>query len=209
MTALERLRGVMPAWSADPAPEVLIRSRGGLAPRRSYPVAQNDRFVPRTTSVGEDLVLENIGEGNDILTEGEEEGVLDRAKRLKNVGGGAAVLVEQEVGDEENKLRSIRARPGAGVTVEEQDEDIMVATVGAGGSANFNIDGNITVDQGLVTAIFEGERGKTGALKILRCGSTVPETILEWENGQMKTEGDVVLEVGECNDGGSGGGSFF
>jgi hypothetical protein len=215
MSLLERLTSAKPAWSEDPAPEVLIRSRSGsVSSRRPYPAARNDRFIPAAPILGNDVEIENVGEGNVILIGPDDPGggggSVHRIKRIKSTeGAGAAVLVEQEEGDEENKLRTIQGKPGGGVVVEQQDDEIHIGTQGADGTANFNIDGNLTVEKGLVTAIFEGERGKTGALKILRCGSTTPETILEWENGQMKTEGDVVLEVGECNDGGSSGGSFF
>jgi hypothetical protein len=212
MSAIERLRSATPAWSSDPAPEAIIRTRGAPPARRSYPVARNDRFIPTSSRGDGGADLENVGDGNDILIE-DDRGNLTRVRRLKNVGDGNNILVDQQTGDEENKLRSLKVKAEHSITIEEMEEGLEFGTDGATApSTAINIDGSIRVENGIVKDIIQGRRGGTGTLQILKCGQTSPETILEWENGQITTDAadPIILELGECNDPDpSGGGSFF
>ena len=142
MSLTSKILGIRPAWSDDPAPEVVIRPSGSVSSRRPYPVARNDRFVPTPVNRPA-LAPENVGEGNDIYREpGEDESEIAWGiKRIRNIGGGAQVLVEQEEGDLDNKLRSHRPEPGNLVSVTMNDEEVLHGTTGTTSFASINIDG--------------------------------------------------------------------
>lgn len=206
MTATERLLSATPAWQADPPPEVVIRHRSGsVSSRRPYPVAKNDPFVPNRAFVpGFDL--EGVGEGNDVYLEPDEdaeagsEEAKNRIKRIRNIGGGSQVLVEQEEDDLENKLRSLRPKPGNLLSVEQLGETVDFGTTGVTGGAQINIDGRIDTVRGVVSNLVEGRRGGTGSLSYTRCDGSSSE-LIAWENGQITTNGIIIFEVGECGGG--------
>lgn len=202
MTATERLMGAAPAWQADPPPEVVIRHRSGsVSSRRPYPVAKNDPFVPRLIQrPGFDL--DGVGTGNDVYLEPDEDAESgspeskDRIKRIRNVGAGAQTLIEQQDGDLDNKLRTLKAAAGALLSVTQNLEENEVDSTGVTGGIAINIDGQIGATRGIIHTLLEGRRGSTGTLSITRCGGS-PEQILAWENGQI-TSGTVVFDVGDC-----------
>ena len=203
-TVASRLMGVMPAWAADPAPEVVIRHRSGsISSRRAYPVAKNDPFVPRNL-LRPGFALEGVGTGNDVFLDPDDDAEAgspeskNRIKRLRNVGGGALVLVEQADGDLDNELRSIKPKAGTLVTVDQNGEELDVGTAGATSFVSINIDGLIGTTEGVVHTLVEGARGGTGTLSITRCGGS-PTQILSWRNGQILTAGDVTFDVGDCS----------
>jgi hypothetical protein len=210
MSAIERMRGTAPAWKDDPAPEVLIRNRSGsVSSRRPYPVAQNQRFVPpRSRENFVDLI--SVGEGNDVYLEPEEdvdplsEEAKNRIKRIKNVGGGAQVLVEQAPLDLDNELRTLKPNEGSLVTVEQEDEEIKIGTNGADGLIDINIDGQIETVAGVVRNLIEGRRGGTSSITFKSCppASSILY-VLQWEKGQILNDADdIEIEVG-CDGAGS------
>ena len=174
-----------------------------MSSRRAYPVAKNDPFVPRITPKP-GFTLLGVGEGNDVYLEPDEdaevgtESAKHRIKRIRNIGGGANVLKEQEEKDLDNELRSVKAAPGTLITTTETDEEVEVGTAGATNFVNINIDGLIGTTEGIVHTLVEGIRGKTGTLSITRCGGS-PTQILQWQEGQILTEGNVVFDVGDCS----------
>lgn len=203
-TVASRLLGAMPAWAADPAPDVVIRHRSGsISSRRAYPIAKNDPFIPRTIQKP-GFALEGVGEGNDVYLEPEDDAeagsdeAKNRVKRLRNIGGGSQVLKEQTEGDLDNELRSVKAKADTLVTVSQNDEEIEVGTAGATNFVNINIDGLIGTTEGVVHTLVEGLRGGTGTLSITRCGGS-PTPILSWRNGHILTAGDVTFDVGDCS----------
>lgn len=203
-TVASRLMGAMPAWQADPPPEVVIRHRSGsISSRRAYPVAKNDPFVPRMVQKP-GLTLEGVGEGNDVYLEPEDDAAAGseeakhRVKRIRNIGGGSQVLKEQAEGDLDNELRSVKAKADTLVTVSQNDEEIEVGTAGATNFIGINIDGLIGTTEGIVHTLVEGTRGGTGTLSITRCGGS-PTQILSWRQGQILTAGDVTFDVGDCS----------
>lgn len=207
-TVTNRLLGTMPAWAADPAPEVIMRHRSGsVSSRRPYPVAKNDPFVPRML-LRPEFTLEGVGEGNDVYLEPEDdaapgsEEAKHRVKRLRNIGEGSRVLKQQADGDLDNELRSVKESPGSQISVTESAEELLIRGTGVSGSTQINIGGILSFGaDGMATVVLEGERGTTGELSIVNCNGSTTK-ILEWREGQI-TSNSVSFQVGDCGGGGT------
>lgn len=206
-TVKEGMMDQSPAWKDAPSDPVVIRHRSGsVSSRRAYPTATNPRFVPNRTPESTFEMI-SVGEGNDVYLPPDEqvdplsEEAKNRIKRIKNIGGAAQVLIEQEEGDLDNELRTIKANPSALLSVTEKDETIEVDSTGTTSTILINIDGQIGTNKGIVHTLLQGRRGTTGELTVTRCGSS-PELILTWEEGQI-TSGSLNFEVGDCCDCGS------
>lgn len=212
MSAAEQLKEAFPVWRSDPSQPVVIRHRSGsVSSRKAYPASQRPRFVPPRSHENYTELL-SVGEGNDVYLDPEEEvdplseESKNRVRRIRNVGEGAGVLVEDDPEAEgerklQNELRTIKANQSALLSVTEKDETIEVDSTGTTKAILINIDGQITTNKGIVAILDQGRRGSTGFLTYTKCGGS-PVKILEWEEGQI-TSGTDTFEVGDCCDCGS------
>jgi len=212
MSLSDQFKGAAPSWKTGNAEAVLIRHRSGsVSSRRAYPVARNQRFVPpRGFENFTDIV--SVGEGNDVHIEPAEDAdpasdeAKDRVKRLKNVGGGIDILKDQEDGDLENRLRSVKEAPDSqiSVTQSEDGDEVHIRGTGTSGTTQINIGGFLSFGaNGMATTVLEGERGTTGKLSIIPCGEGAsPIDILEWKEGQIVSD-TASFQVGDCGGGGT------
>jgi len=214
MSTADQLKAAFPVWQSDPAQPVVIRHRSGsVSSRKAYPASQRPRFVPPRSHENYTELL-SVGEGNDVYLDPEEEvdplseEAKNRVRRIRNVGGGAGVLVEDDPEAEgerklQNELRTIKANPSALLSVTEKDETIEVDSIGPTSTILINIDGQIGTNKGIVHTLIQGRRGTTGVLRALQCGEDAsPITILEWEEGQI-ISASLDFQVGDCCDCGS------
>lgn len=171
-TVKEGMMDQSPAWKDTPSDPVVIRHRSGsVSSRRAYPTATNPRFVPNRTPESTFEMI-SVGEGNDVYLPPDEqvdplsEEAKNRIKRIRNIGGGVQVLIEQEEGDLDNELRTLKSAAGALLSVTQKDEENEIDSTGVTAFADLPGGGFIATIKGIVSDLVPSPNLWSGTIQL-------------------------------------------